>query len=596
MKILRWFAVSLSACCPFWADAGLVITRVAGPPTSQVRVSQPNFDNGGNTSIRYYERHDRDLKYDTVLKKNYYNRDRDLGQTFRTGAQGYKLDAITLRTGFGTLPFRAGSAGAEMYLQIFRVAGTPVINHHGTTSNPPGARWQTFAPTDPETDDYIDGETFTSILVVRGATMPDLSQFKSVSSGAPGNGQYLRWDLTGGDEILLEANTTYAFMVGFVEPAAERALSLANNFRGNYAGGHGIRREGSPDTPAFYNPALVTPYTEAMFVSDTNNAADNDAALDKASFAPDFNVRTSDMTFGTMGMPDVCTFRDLTFWIEGVAAGAGASNPSARPFASVDQVPPQSGVVVEGVTDNGTTSVRWRSSAEDTDMGAVFMIPANANNADLLDTITLRIASANFGANVPGMPVILDFFEVAEGPVFFPLWRQSGNLPTNTAPDDYVTFNLSRRQQTLTPGASYAFLIGANIEDLSDTETNRFRIYTSASDQRPDTYEIRREWEFGPSRPAPEEPPNDVRLTRDVLFYITSRSAAPVLVAPARDQNTFTVSVETLTNRTYYLEYTDSLITADWTTLNPVLGTGAREELRDTTAAAGNRYYRARMQ
>lgn len=25
------------------------------------------------------------------------------------------------------------------------------------------------------------------------------------------------------------------------------------------------------------------------------------------------------MNFGTIGMPDVCTFRDLTFWIEGTA-------------------------------------------------------------------------------------------------------------------------------------------------------------------------------------------------------------------------------------------------------------------------------------
>ena len=307
--------------------AALNVSRLPEAPTGpQVLTSYTNYDAGGNTSIRHYPRENRSLKYDTVLNKYYYNRDRDLGQTFRTGSQGFTLTAITLRTGFGTAPFRSGAAGAEMYVQILRVEGSPVLNDHGTTANPPGARWQTFAPTNPTTDDYLTGETYTNLRVVRGGVMPDLAPFRSNPAGAPGNGQFVRFELTGEDRVRLEPNTTYAFMVGFVEPAAERAMTLANNYGGSYAGGHGIRREGSADTPAFFNPAEATPHTEAMFVADTNNVADNTAALDKASFDPDFAVRVANMNFSTMGMPDVCTFRDLTFYLQG-DADAPKPNP-----------------------------------------------------------------------------------------------------------------------------------------------------------------------------------------------------------------------------------------------------------------------------
>jgi len=207
----------------------MTITRLTNAPAGpQVLISHTNYDAGGNTSIRHYPRLERDLKYDTVLNRYYYNRDRDLGQTFRVGGQGFTLEAVTIRTGFGTLPFRPGAIGAEMYLQILAVSGTPVINNHGTTTSPPGTRWQTFNPANPITDDYMTGESYANVRVVRGAFMPDLTAYRSDTNGAPGNGQFVRFALTGDDQVRLAPNTTYAFLIGFVEPAAERALTFAN--------------------------------------------------------------------------------------------------------------------------------------------------------------------------------------------------------------------------------------------------------------------------------------------------------------------------------------------------------------------------------
>jgi len=303
---------------PQIVTAGMVITRLKDAPSeSQVLICYTNYDTGGNTSIRHTSREGRDLKYDSVLNKYYFNRDRDLGQTFRTGSERIKVKALILRTGFGSAPFKPGAAGAEMFLQWFKVTDNPVIRDHGTTTYPPGARWQTFNPKDPSTDDYIEGETFQSLRVVRGGIMPDLSQYRYDPKGAPGNGQFIRFEFTGSDQIELEPETTYAFLVGFVEAAPERSLALANSFRGSFKEGHAIRREGSADTPAYFNPSELTPYTLAMFISDTNNAAALKAALEKACFPVRFEERVSDTTFGTMGMPDVCTYRDLTFYLEG---------------------------------------------------------------------------------------------------------------------------------------------------------------------------------------------------------------------------------------------------------------------------------------
>lgn len=325
--------------------AGLVITRLPEAPTgSKVLLAVTDHDVSGNTSIRHTPRENRELKYDRVLQKYYFNRDRDLGQTFITGAHPLRVEALTLRTGFGSHPFRPGAAGAEMFVQWLEVTGQPRTNDHGTTTTPPGARWQTFNPKDATTDDYLEGEKYKSLRVVRGARMPDLTVYRAQPQGAPGSGQFIRFAFTGADAVILQPHRTYGFLVGFVAPAPERAMTFANRFRGAYAGGHGIRREGSADTPAFFNPAESTPFTRALWVGDTNNAAALAAALEKACFPENFVARVGDMTFGTMGMPDVCTFRDLEFYLEGVeiqerAEAGEITSVSAMPTAAANSGP-----------------------------------------------------------------------------------------------------------------------------------------------------------------------------------------------------------------------------------------------------------------
>lgn len=197
---------------------------------------------------------DHEPKFDPMIKKHYYDRDRDLGQTFRTGATGFYLSAITLRTGFGSRPFRGGSNGAEVFVQIFNASGTPVVNNNGTTTKPPGTKWQTFAPTQPDTDDCLTGETYTNLRVVRGGFLPQLTNPATDPMGEKtAKGKYLRFALTGEDAVYLEPDTTHGFFVSFASPASERAMRFANNFMGDYSGGHGVRREGQ--YPAVYDPA-----------------------------------------------------------------------------------------------------------------------------------------------------------------------------------------------------------------------------------------------------------------------------------------------------------------------------------------------------
>jgi hypothetical protein len=232
-----------------------------------------------------------------------------------------------------------------MFVQWLEVEGQATTNNHGTTAAPPGAHWQTFDPNDPTTDDFLEGETYKSLRVVRGARLPDLTPYKAYPEGAPGNGQFIRFSFTGEDVLVLQPNRTYGFLVGFVSAAPERALTLANRFRGQYTGGHGLRREGSADTPAFFNPAESTPYTRALLVGDTNDVEAMAAALEKACFPLNFAERAADMTFGTMGMPDVCTFRDLVFYLEGAVLkenadigqhSAGSAMPTAAPPAPAE--------------------------------------------------------------------------------------------------------------------------------------------------------------------------------------------------------------------------------------------------------------------
>jgi hypothetical protein len=180
---------------------------------------------------------------------------------------------------------------------------------------------------------------------------------------------------------------------------------------------------------------------------------------------------------------------------------------------------PSAYVVFEGATDGTGINVRWRATGADQDNGSTFKM--GSQNVDLA-AITLRIHPNNFGANVPGSSLVLHFFSwdgTDFAASYTPLWQVTANLPLTTAPNDYIRWDVSDQDQTLTAGGAYGFIIGSAVED-PDSGPNIFRIYDAASDLVPDAFQIRRDYEFGSeSRPDYTVPP-DIRDDRDLLFFV----------------------------------------------------------------------------
>ncbi len=222
-----------------------------------------------------------------------------------------------------------------MFVQNFKTTGVPFVNTSNTTTNPPGTKSQTFDSTRPDTDDFLTGETYTPVRVVRGGFLPQLTDPAADPDGAlTAKGRFLRFAFSGHDAIYLEPNTTYGVFVSFVSPASQCALTFANLFRGNYAGGHGVRREGK--LPSLYAPSLPGDVTDVIFVANQTAAADNGAAMNISAFDPDLAVRAGNMDFRSIEMPDVSTFRDLTFWIEETGDPPPLLVAEANQFAHTD--------------------------------------------------------------------------------------------------------------------------------------------------------------------------------------------------------------------------------------------------------------------
>lgn len=275
------------------AQAGLEITAsttpLAPPPQDPtVLVHHAQEDQGGNTSVRFVTDH--------TVKENAYppdgvtvfakaartqpQRDRDLGQTFLTGDRPVRLDALFLRIGHGDAAVRSGAPNAPVAIQWFAVTGTPRLNNHGT----PGFAGRFDRTRSPELDDYLEGEQYFPLRVVQ-ARLPTSLQ----------RGDYLKFDFTDEDEFVLEPRRTYAFLLMFLERAEDRSFTLANQYYGTYVPdpanrlrGHAIRREGTPAFPEDWQRRLTLPP-------------------------------------GTLGFPDVCTFRDLHFV---VTVKPGHTHPS----------------------------------------------------------------------------------------------------------------------------------------------------------------------------------------------------------------------------------------------------------------------------
>ncbi len=304
---------------------GLIVTEVPGPPSGDsVKIQQLQRDESGPTSFRYYApRTGAPSKTDDWIYKKgtenggvdakYFYRDRDLGQVFKTGPEGFKLGAVTVR--LQPVDVRGGGdpSNAKVSIQIMKVTGTPVFNNNGTTryidaanaatTSPNGtsnwngggsyqgpctnAQWSTYAtdyPNDPNdinnrfrwpsmhfSDDFIEGETYEHVHLASGGIVPDTLDLND----------YMRWEFTGSSQIFLEPNTQYAILFMFDEPApggVPRNIPLSNKniipdgtLRDVYPGGHTIRRCGSNQD------------RENVFIRDINDPADVEAVVSPPS-------------------------------------------------------------------------------------------------------------------------------------------------------------------------------------------------------------------------------------------------------------------------------------------------------------------------
>jgi hypothetical protein len=115
--------------------SGLVVTTPTSPPAGErLRIAQP-YGRKGPTSIRFYGsgvtgKVSTSPNPSDPPPGRFYNRDRDLGQTFTVsaGTSGFLLDAVTLRLG----PVSAANSitdarNATVFIQFFEVRGRPVI-------------------------------------------------------------------------------------------------------------------------------------------------------------------------------------------------------------------------------------------------------------------------------------------------------------------------------------------------------------------------------------------------------------------------------------------------------------------------------------
>ncbi|MCI0536211.1 MAG: delta-60 repeat domain-containing protein [Verrucomicrobiales bacterium] len=70
----------------------------------------------------------------------------------------------------------------------------------------------------------------------------------------------------------------------------------------------------------------------------------------------------------------------------------------------------------------------------------------------------------------------------------------------------------------------------------------------------------------------------------------------PQVTAPRIRRGQFLLTVQSVPDRTYTLQYADSLSPTNWTSLSAVFGTGGAIDLRDTPATAAARFYRVKVE
>jgi hypothetical protein len=315
-RLLPLATVSATLASCGVALAGLEVISLGKnftPDPARVLIQQTHATQAGNTSVRNEPRER--LVWKTA---GYYERNRDLGQLF-TAEKDFLLEAIVLRTGPADRAVLAGAPGAHLFIQFFEVMGTPRINDNGT---PPGtAARHGFTPNH-RADDVIEGVRYRSIGLATGGQFPKLPPTRDARGQPTGDDTgklvYLRWKLTGDSAIRFAAGRRYAFMVGFEEPGRERCFTLANanaaavnapssltDAHDPYHGGWGIRREGDGTLPPTQQPGEQPPADAAGI-----------ARLQEESLFATGSARFA-LTPTTDGFPDVDTYRDFEFYLEG---------------------------------------------------------------------------------------------------------------------------------------------------------------------------------------------------------------------------------------------------------------------------------------
>lgn len=329
-NMLRQIAFSLLVLISSqsWSQKGR-IHLVNMPDTSGILAAYYGFDRGGNTSVAFDLDDSFKWSGESPFKKDgfgyfspdgkeipYIKRDRDIGQTFRIdGTTPVKLRSLTVRLGFGDNVVRPGMYNKKLSVQFFEVSGEPTIYNNGSKT---GARAFHGFPHDrlnsdipPERDDYLTGEKYEQIALFTGFTFPGKEEFgfEKDTTVPPDHeklkGRLLKFSFPEGNMITLEPGRQYAFMILINRQGENVGFTLANNYTGNYPGGHAIRRDGSGTFP----PAIADP-------SHDFRSPANKAAFKSAHFPAKMRKRLS-INPSTNGYPDVDTWRDIYFILAG---------------------------------------------------------------------------------------------------------------------------------------------------------------------------------------------------------------------------------------------------------------------------------------
>lgn len=496
------FAV-VSAACSSVAMAGLSVSAIGKTYTRNASITPANLyfaasDTGGSTSVRNSDEATLEWKTD-----GYYQRNRDLGQVFNLApGQNLTLDSIVLRTGNSSTAVLPGTPGAGVFLQIFELSGTPTINQNGTVYPAQSAHGFT---THASSDDYVTGITYTSLRTVTGGAFPNLPP-TTVNGGETSHLHYMRWDLTGTDEITLVGGKRYAFMVGFTDPAPNQGFTLANQNRvgqsslntanptlfkdSNATDWWSVRREGDGTLPPTMIPGATPPANPAL-----NQQLKNESLFGAGNAHYALSPTTD-------GYPDVDTYRTFTFYIESKApAPTLAVSRSVLPpsfYLAASSVPDQAGTT-------GTTIRYFPTGTSNIDRGQTF----TAMSTFALDKITVKVASLLSGA--ASAPVAVEFWQNNSGTWSLMSILDGGTLPASLAAGDFLTLDIA--DQSLTAGKQYGFVLRFD-EAAANREINLARlgdVYTDGSVfQR-----------TGMGYPASRGGTPTLNTANDLVFYLT---------------------------------------------------------------------------